>query len=267
VKYIIGSGWWCATENGVNNITEKRVLFGDDEIRGKAFHHLWYQSICENTTPDKIVIVDSCSPAKPELCSTDERLEFVSLNENAGHSTDHKGKYSGWMRSVLHGISYANCCDCDYFVYVEQDALLKGQGIIEFEISQMKKNYAFGASGNFIQPLQQSFFIIHHTVFEKFLSRSFNIKARDNLISPERKFAIASSALLSILPEFLFYQPSSKKLLGKVLLRIQNIVLKTLGGFGYLKSGYGRNKPINFNDDYFYFQHGEQAEIRRYLNK
>ena len=37
-NYIIGSGWWC----GDNPENEKRIIVGDDSIRGKDFHKLWY---------------------------------------------------------------------------------------------------------------------------------------------------------------------------------------------------------------------------------
>ncbi|MCV2883275.1 hypothetical protein OE749_01020 [Aestuariibacter sp. AA17] len=264
MKYIIGSGWWCADNPSLDD-NEFRIKYGDDEIRGKDFHHVWYDSVNTNTNPSKIVIVDSCSPTKPPLDRNDPRIEFISLNENPGHSTKHTGKYSGWTRSVLLGLSYAINCDCDYFVYVEQDALLKGKGIIEREIANMKRPFVFGKQRGLAQPLQQSFFIIDMKYAELFLSRYMAIKARDNKISPERKFAIATSAILGALPESLFYQPPLNNVFQKVLHRVQSAILKVFGCYGVTVSGYGRDRPIKFDDEYFYFQHGSKEELQTYL--
>ena len=109
-NYIIGSGWWC----GEANPDDKRKILGSDIIRGKEFHKLWYESVCRFTSPEKIFIVDSASPVKPDLNKDDDRIEFFSLTTNAGHSTLHTGKYCGWTRAVLAGIYYAHMCDADY---------------------------------------------------------------------------------------------------------------------------------------------------------
>ena len=278
MKYIIGSGWWCAqspsdaasdssSDSSCDSPEEVRVTFGDDQIRSAGFHALWYDSICHTSKPDKIVIVDSCSPVKPALNSKDERIEFISLNENAGHSTNHNGKYCGWTRSVLLSLSYAINCDCDYYVYVEQDVLLSGKGLIEHEIEQMRGKYAFGREPSLVQPLQQSMFIIKHSAIETFLSRFYAISATDNQVSPERKFAIASSWFLSLLPSMLFRQPPLTNVLGKVLHRAQTAVLKLFGGFGTLQMGYGRQRPIDFSAPHYYFQHGSQEELATFLTR
>lgn len=267
MKYIIASGWWCNEEQrSPNEDSSSRVLYGDDEIRGSEFHRLWYQSVVNNSSPDKIIITDSHSPTKPELDASANEIEFISINENPGHSTDHKGKYSGWMRSVLMGVSYAINCDCDYLVYVEQDVLLKGKGIVEHEIAQMKKGMLFGKDKGLVQPLQQSFFILHRSQFEVFLKRIYGIRAKDVKISPERKFAIASSWLLSVMPEFLFWQPSLNSIVGKILHRVQTAILKIFGNYDTVKSGYGRTRPIRFDDEYYYFQHGSKSELEQYFS-
>ncbi|MBN7827515.1 hypothetical protein [Bowmanella dokdonensis] len=265
VKYIIGSGWWC-DKPGTPISNTGRVLHGDDEIRSADFHQLWYKSICENSSPEKIVIVDSCSPVKPNLNEYDTRIEFIQLNENAGHSTRHKGKYCGWMRSVLVGLSYAMNSDCEYFVYVEQDVLMKGKGLIESEIQHMTSRCLFGRQKGLVQPLQQSMFIVKKNWIETFLCRLYSIRAADNRISPERKFAIASSRLLSLMPEFLFWQPKLNHIVGKLTHRLQTAVLKLFRAFGTLRMGYGRERPIEFSDKYFYFQHGSREELTQYLD-
>tara|TARA_B100000963_G_scaffold49152_1_gene37362 strand:- start:6149 stop:6940 length:792 start_codon:yes stop_codon:yes gene_type:complete len=248
-SYIIGSGWWC----GENQKSENRVIFGDDSIRGKDFHKLWYESVCKYTNPEKIIIIDSNSPIKPDLYKGDARIEFLSFPLNAGHSTDHKGKYSGWMRSILLGLEYAYLSDTEYFVYVEQDALLFGNNIVEKCIDKMTKPYMFGSGLGTKQPLQQSFFIIRRDGMEKFIKRIQNISALDSKYSPEMKFTSACTLLWYYMPEFLFDIRGFWRL------------VKLYTNCNYLPIGYGRKRPIDFNDDLFYFQHGNKDELDQYF--
>ncbi|WP_157922174.1 hypothetical protein, partial [Escherichia coli] len=252
MKYIVGSGWWC---NEKEDYREK--CYGDNSIRGKEFHQKWYESLLLNTSPAEIYIVDSDSPIKPNF---DKRIKFVSLNENGGHSTNLTGKYSGWMRSVIHSMSYAQCCDCDYYIYVEQDVLLKGKGIVEYCISKMTKPFMFGLCHDHHNPLQQSFFIIKKDYIDIFLSRLYLIKYNDFDISPEKKFALATSPFFHLIPQILFVRPKSKLML-RLFWRIQNTLAKILGSYDYLPIGYGRDRPINLSDKYYYFQHGTMEEI------
>ena len=83
--YVLGSGWWCSESQ--SPIDGERKFLGDNVIRSKDFHRLWYQSVDRFTKPEKIFIVDSCSPVKPLLDENDSRLEFVSFTTNAGQST------------------------------------------------------------------------------------------------------------------------------------------------------------------------------------
>lgn len=251
MKYVICSGWWCG-EDTFNNST--RVLYGDEKIRGKDFHKLWYRSINENTSPEKIFIVDSASPVLPEMAG-DSRLEFVSLSLNAGHSTKHLGKYCGWTRSVLFGLQYANMCDADYFVYVEQDVLLSGRGIIEYCIDKMKKPYMFGAGVGTPHSLQQSFFIVRRDGFESFLRRYQGYPYEDNIFSPESRFAISASSIWSLVPSCLWLIKPG----------ITSRVLKSFRDFDTLPIGYGRTRPVNFNEKFYYFQHGNSDELEEHV--
>lgn len=253
MKYVIGSGWWCG-EDSLNNT--ERVLYGDDEIRGREFHKLWYESIVENTSPEKIIIIDSASPVLPDL-TVDTRLEFISLSMNAGHASKHLGKYCGWTRAVLLGLQYANMCDADYYVYVEQDVLLHGKGIVEHCIKQMKGPYMYGGGEGTPHALQQSFFIIRKDGMEAFLKRYQSLSYTDYAISPESRFAIASSSFWSLFPSKLW----------TIKAGLTSLVLKFLRGFESLPIGYGRTRPINFSDNYYYFQHGSITELNEHCNK
>ncbi|HBC2917538.1 TPA: hypothetical protein I0E88_000726 [Escherichia coli] len=250
-KYIIGSGWWCGNNNG-------RQVQGDDFIRGEKFHKIWYNSIIKNTNPQKILIIDSDSPVKPDLNKDDLRLEFVSLNKNWGHSTnlEYDEKYCGWTASVILGLQYAYFCDTDYFVYIEQDVILVGKGIIEEVIKKMevkKLNYAFGSPGNTPQPLQQSFFIIKKNYILKFINNILAIRYSDRILGPEYKFAIAVDPICKFLPKCLFLNIYFRYIYRKICM------------INYMDIGFGRDRPIDFNLKYYYFQHGKKDEINKLI--
>lgn len=260
-NYIVGSGWWCADDKSVDG---RNKFHGSDVIRGRDFHKLWYQSICDNTFPQKILIVDSASPVLPELNENDPRLEWISLTFNAGHSTNCTGKYCGWTKAVLLGLEYAMACEADYFVYVEQDVLLKGKGIVEFCIRQMKKPYMFGSGAGTPQVLQQSFFIIRKDGMRRFVDAMHAIQDTDKQLCPEDKFFIASSGMGKTLRRvYCFLKNRRKKayLYKKVLKMIQTFFKR----YDELPIGYGRSRPIRFEDDFFYFQHGKTEEIESFL--
>jgi len=251
MKYVIGSGWWATDEPSLEN----RMTPGDDIIRSAEFHKLWYKSICKYTNPEKIFIVDSNSPIKPPLNRDDGRIEFVSLDKNYGHSVKSTAKFCGVMRSFLFGVSYAWMCDADYFVYVEQDCLVCGEGIIEYAIDKMSHPYMFGDGSGTPQPTQISIFIIKRSHFTNFLNGLARIEDADHVVSPEEKFARIE---LDWLPNHIA---------NKRLRRLRSRWWKLTGRFwrDWLPFGYGRARPINWNDPYFYFQHGTKEEIQAYL--
>jgi len=257
MTYIITSGWW-STKDDVDNRTIKT---GDKYIRSQAFHQLWYESIAKFTSAQKVYIIDSDSPIKPILDENSEVL--ISLLENAGHSTHHKGKLSGVSRAHLLGMSLAMVNEVDYWVYIEQDALIYGEDIIEKCIENMRKPYMFGNGLATPQPTQQSFMIIKVEAIPEFIQKFSAIKARDNEISPETKFAIAVSPFLKLLPEFLFKNIHTQSFKNKVVWKL----LKLLQGFDTLPFGYGRVRPIDFDDEYFYFQHGTREELNFFMSK
>lgn len=260
-KYIIGSGWWC-NESNVQTDRDERLTYGDDEIRGSSFQKKWISSITKNCSPDKIVIIDSASPTPPpNLAFHDNEIEYIRLNDNGGHASNHTGKLCGWSRGVIMSANYAANCDCQYYVYIEQDVLLKGENIIEFAISKMKKPYMFGSNQGNNQPLQQSFFIIKHSHLNKFISRYLMMDYRDDEISPEVKFSLCTSYLYRIIPKALFKIILPNKLLGRIIYRIQLLLAKALANFDQLPFGAGRERPLDFSTNYLYFQHASKDEL------
>ncbi|MFS1501792.1 hypothetical protein BCU26_024445, partial [Vibrio splendidus] len=217
----------------------------------------WYSAVNNYSEPSKIIIVDSNSPIKPSLNKTDSRIEFISLNNNAGHSTNlkHGTKFCGWSASVLLSLQYAELCDTDYYVYIEQDVLISGKGIIESIIDEMEmknEKYKFGSPGGTPQPLQQSFFIIKRDYIGCFLKKIHSIRYADDIIGPEYKFAIAVNHLSILIPKFLFLNKYFRYLYRKII------------NINFINIGYGRDRPINFEDKHYYFQHATIEELNEY---
>lgn len=255
-RYVIVSGWWCP-DDGEDS---RRKLLGDDYIRSAEFHKVWYAAVDKYTNPEKILIVDSASPQPPPLNGDDPRVEYVRLSLNAGHSTNHQGKYCGYTRAILVGLEYALQCDADYLVYVEQDALVYGDGIVEHCINRMSHPYMFGHPRGTVQRLQQSFFIIKLDSARRFIQRLHSIAARDGEVSPEEKFHIAASkgpvALLCYLG-----QRREKK----AYQRLDWKITPWLRNYDFLPMGYGRSRPVDFGEPFFYFQHGDREEVSKFL--
>jgi hypothetical protein len=251
LKYIIGSGWWCA-DAPERQINPNRKLIGDDSVREVAFFEKWRTAIGAFSSPFAIVVVDSSSPRKPgqDLMDT---VSWVELPFNARHSTDHLGQWGGWLRSCMIGANYALIAEADYFVYVEQDCLIGGDGIIEHCISAMTKGIMLGSGEDTPQPIQQSFFILERKRLAAFVKNLADLKADDKDLSPEWKFVYATWRPLVI--------ASNLGLLRREKLR--NLAVKIAKRFFYdpLPIQGGRFRPINFSEPFIYFQHGTRDEI------
>ncbi|MFQ1699282.1 hypothetical protein ACJ5NV_01670 [Loktanella agnita] len=254
-RYIIGSGWW-SSESSPEDDNPLRKKLGDPHIRSVEFFDTWYRSITSNASPDEIIVIDSCAPVKPRRDMRD-RVRWITLPFNARHSTDHIGQWSGWMRSVILSATYAMTADCEYFVYVEQDCLLGGAGIIEHCIDRGTNGLIFGAGKGTPQPIQQSFFIVRADRLPNFISNLCALKMRDAELSPEWKFLCASSRVLVFVANLglLKYKWVRK---GALKLCLNNF-------FEFLPIGSGRARPIPFDADFFYFQHATRPELDRYL--
>lgn len=256
MKVLIGSGWWSTQKE------ERTNLVGDDFIRSASFFDLWLESINRQSIDADIFITDSNSPIKPEYDFTNnEKIKFVSLNENGGHAINHKGFFCGWTRSAIMSMTYCMCGDYDYYVYVEQDALLSGKIIKKAIEEASNKGAAFGYSKQTGYQLQISFFVVKQSHIKNFLSKLYSIEKLDSQISPENKFTLALSKLnLFPLSSIFSFSDRVTAKLFKIINRFS-----FLRNYDYLSFGYGRERPINFEDEIFYFQHGSKQEIEDYL--
>jgi len=248
VSYIIGSGWWSA---GSDDRDTRAVKFGDEFVRSADFHQLWYSAVDRFTDPERIVIVDSASPDKPILAD-DPRLVWIELSHNAGHASNHTGHLSGYTRAVALGILYALACDADHYVFVEQDALIHGDGFVDRCIEVMTTPYMFGSGHRTPQPLQQAVFIIRRDGFQPFLTRLLAIPQRCQDLSPERKFLWASGRLPIGLVRFTRF-PAFERFAQRWMLHFR--------AFDELPFGPGRLRPLDRDASHVYFQCAEADEI------
>lgn len=254
VRVLVGSGWWCSETPDMETNPNRKKL-GDDDIRGVSFFDQWMESLLSNNSVDEIVVVDSSAPIKPDDKKR-SKVRWIELPFNARHSTDHTGRWSGWLRSVLTGGSYAVSSEAEYFVYVEQDCLLGGNEIIDHCIKSMKKGFMFGSGEGTPQPIQQSFFIIHRKALPRFLKNLTDIKDRDCEMSPEWKFVLATSRVLVIAANLGLLRHR----------RVLRLVNRLVRGRSYdvLPVWGGRSRPVRFNSEFFYFQHGTREELEEY---
>lgn len=253
IKYVIGSGWWSADKS-------HEGAKGDDAIRKPEFHKIWLAQIKKTSHPMKVLIVDSASPLKPPLIDDGGLIRVLSLEENLGHSMSlsNNNEYCGWTLSVLVSLVHAFATKADYYVYVEQDCLISGEGMIEHAIEYMEDNnkeYLFGRPSGTPQPLQQSFFILKRSIWAKFLSAYHSINKNDREISPEFKFAMAVSKIYRIIPYFAYKS------------RYVRWLLRSLVPLNSLPFGCGRGRPIPFSDRHFYFQHASKAELVEFMER
>jgi hypothetical protein len=254
---LVTSGWYSSHE------PRSYRTKGDDSIRGVEFRSLWWQSVDRYLGPEYVFIVDSASPVKPDdaACTT-TKFQRVELLRNPGHSQNGKTHYCGAMAAITLGLEFALHNDVDMFLYVEQDALLFGDRIVERTKKALRRRDLVFGRGSSVD-IQQSFFGANKRGIRRFLSALHAIRYSDKQVAPENKFMVAGSRMLPAAVAALAVHSSVDKLRRAGLLMFAAVA--SLGrNYEYLPFGYGRDRPIDFNDDVFYFQHGSVQELAQY---
>jgi hypothetical protein len=234
-KIVVGSGWWCDNEQGDWEI-------GCKESRSIPFFSLWLTQVIKCLSPHKIIITDSRSLLKPDYAAYD-LIEWLELDKNYGHANDIRTKkidtkYSGFTRSVLQGCLYALNCDADYYVYVEQDCLIKGNDLLNKAIGTNEEDILIGAAteggvgldGKTAAPMkQQSLMIIKKSAMERFISGLLSTDWTDGETSPEVTME------------------------------------RQLQPLGTIAIPYGRSRPIDYKRSCFYAQHFTIDELNQFI--
>jgi hypothetical protein len=234
-KVVVGSGWWSSGQRSDWNI-------GDDAIRSPQFFSLWHRQVLKYVRPELIVVTDSHSPRKPDHARF-ERLHWLELDRNYGHANDIRtgvirSKYCGFTRSLIMGASFALCCEADYFVYIEQDCLIRGERFIEAAIGDQAFDFFMGQrtiggtglAGSPAAPmLQNSLLIMNSRGIEKLLARLLMAPETDGEMSLEEKMA------------------------------------RDMAPFGTLNIPYGRSRPMDFSLAHYYAQHMSRQELETFI--
>jgi hypothetical protein len=257
---LVTSGWYAANES------RNYITHGDDSIRGVEFRPLWWRSLDTFVQPEHVFIVDSASPLKPnDAAYTATKFQHLELLTNPGHSQTGTMHYAGYMAGVILGLEFALLNGVDMFLYVEQDALVFGAGIVEKTKNALRrKDLVFGAGSGL--DIQQSFFAATKKGIRQFLSALHAIDYSDKRVAPEHKFMFAASRFLPAkLIGLAAHTPIDKLRVAGLTLFARACSLSK--NYEILPFGYGRDRPINFNDDVFYFQHGSADELLQYKKR
>eukprot|EP00750_Incisomonas_marina_P010699 INCI16298.15.p1 GENE.INCI16298.15~~INCI16298.15.p1 ORF type:complete len:512 (+),score=62.93 INCI16298.15:220-1755(+) len=190
--YLIGSGWH-ASVSGFHPLSKINTRV-DATVRTPSWFPLWYSHLLHFTSPVQVVVADSDSPVKPQHVGSEEQsrhyplLQWVQLTQNFGHEAiSVSPTVGGWERSVLQGAFQAILNDVDYYVYVEQDVLVRGEGWVEHCISNLrsgKNRISYGAAtvpastvGFGAQPLQQSLVVVSKAYLPVFVRKLLQSKS------------------------------------------------------------------------------------------
>lgn len=234
-KVIVGSGWWSDSGAAPHHI-------GDPETRTARFFDVWHAQVTRCLTPTRIVVTDSRSPVKPAYAGRPE-VVWIELDANYGHANDiregrRRGKYSGFTRSVLNGAMYALCCDADYYVYVEQDCLVKGEGLLARAIGDSRCDILLGqptenGRGLGTTPaarmLQQSLMVVRRSGLERFICGVLQSEWTDGEVSPEE------------------------------------IMRRVYDPLDTLRIPFGRSRPIDYRVSHCYVHHLQADELAAFL--
>ena len=256
---LVATGWFSTNE------ARSYVTKGDELIRGVGFRSLWWKSVDTFIKPQHVFIVDSASPIKPDdAAHTATPFQYTELLMNPGHSQNGKTHYCGYMAGVILGLEFALLNDVDMFLYVEQDALVFGDAIVETTKNALRRrNLVFGSGG---LDIQQSFFAANKKGIRHFLSALHAINYSDKQVAPEHKFMFAASRFLPgpLIKLAEFTEVEKLRVAG---LRLFSLACALAKNYAFLPFGYGRERPINFGDEVFYFQHGSADELTRYKKR
>jgi hypothetical protein len=258
---LVCTGWYST------DAPRSYVTFGDDGIRNNVFRPLWWQSIDTFVKPQHVLIVDSASPVKPQDASyTSTNYQYIEMLRNPGHSQNCTTHYAGYMASVILGLEYALLNDVDFFLYIEQDALTYGKDFVKkIKQSLLKSDFVFGNAGARSE-IEQSVFALSKKGIRNFLSALHAIEYSDRQVPPEMKFMYAASHLNGTPLDGLLSW-DNPLWVRRPFTRLFFQLMPLFGQYTLLPFGYGRVRPINFDDDIFYFQQGTKEEINLYKQR
>jgi len=200
-------------------------------ISKERFLDIWYENTLRYSTPQKIYLVNVSKhgPVKPY-----PEIDWINISENLGHVNDFvltndTKTLTGYTLSVLMGmlLAYNNKAD---FIYKEQDCLAFGSWVDElYRESRSKNKEMLLGRGHIKGYIEQSLWLCRHEFLLEFMNRYLSFNAGDYPLLPELKFA-----------------------------KIMEMIPDRIGFFDF---GYGRIRPVQFDDKVFFIQQTTDKEL------
>lgn len=223
-KYVIVSGFWAPDPT---KEPEKHGTFMGNKDLNKAykdranFLDVWIRNTLQTSKPEHVYIFNSNSDIPDIDESFVEKVQIIDLVSNPGHSISTELKLCGWRASILAGaiIAYASRCD---LIYKEQDCLCFGDWINEIYENSNGISCGYYKSDRGLKAEISLVFVRHDRILE-FIETLLTIVNNDIVNPPYPETQMAE--------------------------------LMDLMEGNYLSFGYGRDRPINYEDRSFYVQH------------
>jgi len=222
-KYIIGSGWYTESIGGYT-----RKGAGHPFSRSLDFVKIWQDLLFKYCNPASVIITDSDSPIP---YPNHDDIQVVKLDKNYQYCGNY---FTGWMRGFLNGAMYSWLCEADY-VYVEQDCIVLGDWINELQKLAEENNFSkFHPGKKAVWPIQVSLIYIPYEKIMEVISGITN----SNNVAPWRD------------------TPEGHRPVDERLLIHCGVEYKPF------QFGYGRKRPIDWNDEILYAQHWTKEDIK-----
>lgn len=233
-KYTLVTGYWSESSfigsRQWDDPRRDQWLESDHHYKTKFFDY-WWQNTIQNCDPYEIIILNAASPNLP----AQKKGTWIDLKNNLGHvhdmeTTGQTLQLGGWSMSFLLGALFAYNNHSD-FVMKGQSCLAFGPWVEAMYQEMDTKNLMMlvGRTTANHYGIEQGLMILRHEFIIPFISMYMG------LAYPE-----GGSGNLQIM------QPENK-----FLVMLQH----GLGSqCGFLPFGYGKMRPINFNDPVFYIQ-------------
>jgi hypothetical protein len=204
MSYVVGSGWWCSSPFARyhNHLHDPK----GEEIYG--FSRTWYDIVCKLTNPEKILIIDSDSPVKPLFWDKD--IAKIGMSKNFGKPDPAKNFHdqfgivlSGAQRALWLGVFYALFNGINYFVWLEQDCLIRGKGLIEYAIKNMgNADFSANVNENCDTKIETCFMIFRARNAFKMFDEYYSLKAvgEENKDAERKYFSLSRRIPWASLP-------------------------------------------------------------------
>lgn len=216
-KYVIGTGFFSPPDKEENKLR--------NEWLEKWLDNTWNT----NLKPEHVYIINSDSDILDiDLLNESSLNTVINLQDNPGHVfSEGSLKYCGWSSTVLITAMLAYASKCD-FIFKEQDCMCFGPWVERIYQEAEEQNAKFMVKDFKLDPnlgIENSLIFIKHEFIPTFIY--------------EWMLIVENQLLDQLYPE-------------KITKMIYENYKNESGLFTF---GYGRDRPINYDDPVFYVQH------------